>query len=443
MSVNQKISLIGLGKLGLSLACVMAKSGRSVLGVDIIEEVVQKVNHGDPPMFEPGLKELLMEVSGKTLEATTEIERAVNETDCSFILVQTPSLETGRYSNEALFSVLTGMCAEIKRTGKKGHVIVVCSTVQPGTLKDHIKPFVEKHTGMTVGQDVFLAYNPELVALGTTIKNFSNPDFVLIGADDDVTADNIRAVQNSMTNNSPPFHVMSIESAELVKLTLNMYLTVKISYANLVSQLVADMPGVNIDDVMSAVGSDSRIGSKFIKAGPSFGGTCFPRDVRAFKIFAEDRGKDADFPISIDHINKGQDDLLAHQAISLANNNNLSNIVIVGAAFKSSTPILVESAAIKLAHRLQDEGYSVTFVDDNVTDVICPITGTRFQKAQSIADAMLAPSLVIMHHGDKNYQEALLEKADDSHIILDCWGGMIGTDISTAIYRLGRLERTN
>ena len=222
-----------------------------------------------------------------------------------------------------------------------------------------------------------------------------------------------------------------------------MYLTVKISYANLVSQLVADMPGVNIDDVMSAVGSDSRIGSKFIKAGPSFGGTCFPRDVRAFKIFAEDRGKDADFPISIDHINKGQDDLLAHQAISLANNNNLSNIVIVGAAFKSSTPILVESAAIKLAHRLQDEGYSVTFVDDNVTDVICPITGTRFQKAQSIADAMFAPSLVIMHHGDKNYQEALLEKADDSHIILDCWGGMIDTDISTAVYRLGRLERTN
>lgn len=436
MGTVSSISLVGLGKLGLNLAACIAECGIKVIGVDKFPEVTNSINSCRPPIYEPGLEELLKRVVGKTLEATTDIQRCVSETDITFILVQTPSLPDGSYGTGALESVLKPLCAEIKARSKIGHTIVICSTIQPGTIRGQLAPMIEELSGMRIGHGIHLAYNPELVALGTAIKNFQEPDFVLIGADNPHVAEKIVAVQKRLTRNDPPVHVMSTASAEIVKIALNAYLTVKISYANLISQLASKVEGAEIDKINGAIGADKRIGAKFFKAGPSFGGTCFPRDVKAFIRFCEASGLSSNLPLAVDQINRDQDDMLEACALAALERAQSNSISILGMAFKSGTPIIAESAGVKLASRLAARGIEVCYFDPHAAASIKAEFNTDFREASSIEEAFLLSPVVALHHADKAFLDALKNTAHPPKVVIDCWGALNGTELSEGVESL-------
>jgi UDPglucose 6-dehydrogenase len=414
------VSLVGLGKLGLSLAGCIADSGIRVIGVDISQHVVDLVNRKVPPMSEPGLAELLGRTVGKTLEATTDINRAVDETDVTLILVQTPSMADGRYGTGALRSVLGPLCARLRETGKTKHLISVNSTIQPGTIDNELIPMIEQALGRPVGNGIEVCYNPELVALGTTIKNFKQPDFVLIGASSSQAAAEIEAIQKQMTENDPPFYVMSPVSAEMVKIMLNTYLTVKISFANLVSQVAATFPGAELDKITQAIGADSRIGGKFIMAGNSFGGTCFPRDVKAFLRLLEDTGQLTGMAHAVEDINVRQTDFLIETTQSELQRAATDRVAILGLSFKPNTPVVAESSAIKLAATLAKSGVKVTVWDDLALDQAEAVLGPNVSYAKSAADAVAAADVVVLHNPVRSYIEAVAT-ASDGVSVVDCW----------------------
>jgi UDPglucose 6-dehydrogenase len=420
--MNEKVSVIGLGKLGLNLAVCMASRGVDVLGVDNNPDTIKNIRSGTPPIFEPGLKEMLAGTVGNTLEVTNDISRCVTETSISFILVQTPSRADGRYSTEALESVLTPICRKIREVGKLDHAVVVCSTIQPGTFQDTILPLVRRESGFRNGHGIEVAYNPELVALGTAIRNFTAPDFVLIGADHPGAARRVEAIQRRLTTNDPPIHHMSLASAELVKLCLNTYLTVKISFANLVSQLASRIAGAEVDKICAAVGDDKRIGAKYFKAGPSFGGTCFPRDVRAFVRLCDDLGQDLEFARGIGRINQTQDQLLEELTLAALEDANARSVGILGMAFKPGTPIIDESPAVKLAMRLLELGYQVSFHDPEANSRAIDALGIRAEAHPNAASCVAAAPVVVLHHPTPENRDAILQAAPRLSAVIDCWG---------------------
>ena len=416
----EKVSLIGLGKLGLSLFATIGSTGRKVLGVDIDEHVVSSVNSGKAPLHEPGLDELLQEHIGQTLEATTELRRAVVETDYTIILVQTPSEPDGRYGLKALYSVLGELCAEIRQLGKKGHLISINCTIQPGSIDNAIIPYIEENTGCTNGQDIFVSYNPEMVALGTTIKNFQNPDFVLIGANDEITSQRVAKLQKSIIKNDAEFKVMSAVSAEIVKISLNSFLTVKISFANLLSQISMQNPNADIDHITEAIGADARIGNKFLKAGNSFGGTCFPRDVYAFQRLLSDNDIPDTMAVAVNEINQAQSDLLIDLVMEHLDKTESGKVAILGQSFKPDTHVIAESSAISLIHALLERSVDLTVFDQHAQGAVMDMFGEKLKYASSAAEAIAEQPIVVLYNPVPEYIEALAH-VQAGTVIVDCW----------------------
>lgn len=416
----EKVSLVGLGKLGLSLAATLADSGRQVLGVDIDEQIVNTINSGRAPLPEPGLEPLLQKLTGKTLEATTDIARAVSETDYTIILVQTPSESDGRYGLRALRGVLEVLCAEIKRRNKKGHLISVNSTIQPGSMDGEIIPYIEKSTGCKNGVDISVCYNPEMVALGTTIKDFLYPDFVLVGANDPLALERVTALQRSFIRNEAPVKSMTAVSAEIVKIAVNSYLTMKISFANLISQLSVTMPGAEVDKITEAIGTDARVGNKFIKAGNSFGGTCFPRDVSAFSCFLRDQDVPNTLTTAIAEINQRQTDMLVALVRSFTSQDRSRKVCILGQSFKPDTHVIAESSAISLITQLLEDGVHTTVYDPYAKSAVKSTFGYALTYAESAQAAMAEDSVIVLYNPVPEYLEAA-ENAPQNTVIIDCW----------------------
>lgn len=437
--METRISVVGLGKLGLNLAACMASRGLQVLGVDIDLKMIAQIERGEPPTFEPGLRELLGCTVGKTLKLTDDVARCVDETSITFILVQTPSMPDGRYGTGALRSVLVPLCRSIRNAGKIGHAIVVCSTIQPGTFRDTILPIVQQESGFRDGDGIEVAYNPELVALGSTIRNFMAPDFVLIGADHPGVARRVAAIQQQLTTNNPPIHVMSLPSAELVKLCLNTYLTLKISFANLVGQLASQIEGTEIDKICAAIGDDKRIGQKYLKSGPSFGGTCFPRDVRAFLRFCDDVGEDTTLPTAIGNINHAQDTLLEELSLAALEGTNNRKVGILGMAFKPGTSVIDESPATKLAASLLRHGYQVAFYDPECSARVSNVLGPGARAVGSATACVDAASVIVLHHPIEEYRIAILDATTRLHAVIDCWGALADDTLPSNVWwlRLG------
>ena len=295
----EKVGIIGLGKLGSPLAACLASKGFDVLACDIDPNKVKALNDGLAPVSETGLQELITENRSR-LRATDSIERVVRFADMTFIVTATPSLPDGRFSLEYILPV----CEEIGRVlgrplGKAAfHPVVITSTVMPGDTWGPIRETLERRSHRKCGESFGLAYNPEFIALGSVIRDFLNPDFVLLGASDPLTEARVSSVYKAISD--APIASMSIVNAEITKLAVNSYITTKISFANMLSRICTDLPGADVDVVTQAMGRDSRIGGKYLKGGVSYGGPCFPRDNRALATLGQS------LPLVIDAFNKTQ-----------------------------------------------------------------------------------------------------------------------------------------
>ena len=244
--MGEKVSVVGLGKLGLGLALTIADSGIETLGVDLNEDVVNKVNEGITPIIEPQYQELLEKLHGK-FTATLSHQEAIEKTDITFILVATPSIGDGSFSNRYVLSALKSLSEAFGKSDKKHHLFVISSTVVPGSTDKEFIPQIEKHSGRKYIEDFDVCFDPDFVALGSVVKDFKNPDIVIIGQSSEEAGKRIEALHHQMCDNEPQITRMSIISGEVAKVSLNAYITMKISFANSVANLCEQIDGTDVD----------------------------------------------------------------------------------------------------------------------------------------------------------------------------------------------------
>lgn len=286
------LSVIGLGKLGVCTAACFAYKGHKVTGVDVNKDFIDGINDGRAPIVEPRLQDLISASAGG-LKATQDYEEAVYNSDITFLVVPTPSREDGHFSDKFLRNALAHLSQALKELNKKYHLFVITSTVSPGITEQTLIPLIEAVSGKKLNKDFGVCYNPEFIALGSVINDFLNPDVVLIGESDKYAGDILEAIYKKVCENNPYVARMSITSAEITKISLNSYVTMKISFANTLANICEKIPGANIDAITKALGAGRRVSPYYLKGGPAYGGPCFPRDKRAFVVLAKKYGHKA------------------------------------------------------------------------------------------------------------------------------------------------------
>ena len=341
-TTNKNITVIGIGKLGLGFALLLEKSGYNVFGVDIFPEYVAKINDKSIRFSEPGYNDLLDNC--KNLIASTDLNAALAHSDIVFIIVQTPNGGGSRFYDH---SILSNLLEKINRmTPVNKHFIIGC-TVMPKYIETIGKTILSKAVSCT------LSYNPEFVAQGDIVRGFENPDIILLGTDSESLPVRIREIYDSMTKTSPKYCIMTPTEAEIVKISLNGFITTKISFANMVSDL-CDTLLVSRDRVLDAIGSDSRIGNKYFRPGYSFGGPCFPRDTRALKQLMDQNRILSDILTATTEYNEEHIQFQTKQLLEDHRKNGEYYIIIEDVCYKenSQIPIIEESAKLKIAESL-------------------------------------------------------------------------------------------
>jgi UDPglucose 6-dehydrogenase len=359
MKPLQKASVCGLGKLGACIAATLAQRGFDVLGIDIDPEKVRKINAGQPPVEESLLAETITAGQAR-LRATQDYREAV-ATDVTFFIPPSPSLPDGSFSNEFLLRAMQPVAAAVRAQGKKGHLFVCSSTTTPGAMDQVLIPMLERETGGVCGRDFGVCYNPEFIALGNVVDGLLEPDMVLIGESDPASGAALEQLYKQYNRNSPRIARMAIISAELTKISVNSYVTMKISFTNQLRMIAEQFPKANIHHILEAIGSDSRVGQKYLRAGLSYGGPCFPRDNRLLAYTARQLGLEAPLAEASDRINQQTNLDLFEKVQKLAGKSD--TVAVLGLTYKPDTYITEEAAGLFLAQQLKRQGYRVVVHD--------------------------------------------------------------------------------
>jgi UDPglucose 6-dehydrogenase len=359
MKPIQTASVCGLGKLGACIAATLAQRGFSTVGIDIDPEKVARINAGQPPVEEPLLAETI--TAGRArLRATQDYREAVG-TDVTFFIPPSPSLPDGSFSNEFLLRAMQPVAAAVREKRKKGHIFVCSSTTTPGAMDTVLIPMLERETGGVCGRDFGMCYNPEFIALGNVVKGLLEPDMVLIGESDPNSGAALEGLYKRYNTNSPRIARMSIISAELTKISVNSYITMKISFTNQLRMIAEQFPKADIHNILEAIGSDSRIGPKYLRAGLSYGGPCFPRDNRLLAYSARQLGLEAPLAEASDRVNQRTNLDLFEKVQRMVSKTD--TVAVLGLSYKPDTYITEEAAGLYLAQQLKRQGYKVVVHD--------------------------------------------------------------------------------
>ncbi len=414
-----KVVVAGLGKLGLPMAAVFAQSGHEVVGVDPMQPVVDALNEGRVLIEEPGLHEMIAACSDR-ITATTSYAEAIPGADMTFIIVPTPSGADHAFINDYVVKALQEIGAAL-RDNPQPHLVAVTSTVMPGATAAVLAPAFEAALGRPLGGDISLCYSPEFIALGSVIRDLQNPDFMLIGADDHEAGTRLAEFYLGIGGGRDvPVQVMNWVNAELAKIAVNSFVTMKITYANMLASICEGLPGGDVDVVTQAIGLDSRIGRRYLKGGPPFGGPCFPRDNRALGVAAEAVGAPWDLAAATDRMNDGLAERIARVVLDATGSDD--TVAVLGIAYKDNTPVVEESAGAKVAVALAAAGRDV-IVHDPIADAShSPIlSGIPFTQIDDLAEVVADAAAVVIVGDDPAYDALPSLALKPGVLIVDCW----------------------
>ena len=404
------VSFIGLGKLGLPLACCLAKAGNKILGVDKNEYILDKLSNNELPFYEPGLSDIFPHPTN-FIGFTDSYKRAVDETDASIILVNTQLGDTG-YSAEFVESALTDLAVNLKKSDKEYHTIILSSTVLPGTIARLIK-LVEKISGRKFEEGFGFAYVPDFVKLGSVIKDFLNPEFFLVGANNWEDIGVVTQIWGHFHDNNPPKKYLTLEETEVAKVALNAFIVNKITFVNFLGECCEGMNNVDVHRITDTIGIDKRISPYFFGYGAPFGGTCFPRDTSAFIKFASNRGKRAKH---LEFANEVNEDV--YQSI-LKKCENYDRVGVIGVSFNPNSPVTIGSPSSRLINDLifkEKEIYAFDELDETFTNLNG--ANDHIRKCVSAQECIDKSDLVVFMHPDKKYVTLKLGEKD----FIDNWG---------------------
>jgi nucleotide sugar dehydrogenase len=347
--MENNITVIGLGKLGLGFALLLADSGYNILGVDIFPDYIEHLNTKTFHSYEPGYNEILQKSTN--FRATTDLKKGLDHSDIIFILVQTPNSGGDRFYDHSILSNLLETINGLRPSRKD---LIIGCTVMPGYIDD-----IGKHL-ISDCPDSFLSYNPEFVAQGDIVRGFRNPDIILLGTTHKALTIKIKNIYEKMCATRPEFCFMTPLEAEITKISLNGFLTTKLSFANMIYDLCTTM-GADHEKVLNAIGNDSRIGNKYFRGGYSFGGPCFPRDTKALKQIMDQHDIFSDLLKGTTDFNEWHRLYQVDRLLGTA----AEQYIFEDVAFKENCtlPLIEESAKLKIAQILVKRGKTVVIRD--------------------------------------------------------------------------------
>jgi UDPglucose 6-dehydrogenase len=394
-----KISVIGLGKLGGSMAASFASCGFSVIGMDVNPAHVDAFNQGFSPVQETGLGDMIS-ANRNLIRATLSTEEAVVESDITFVIIPTPSDERGAFSLKFAKEAFTAIGRALKKKSAY-HVIVMTSTVLPGSMRFGLIPILESESGLKCGKDFGVCYNPEFIALGSVIRDFLNPDFYLLGEFDSRSGDCLEAIHHKVSQNKAPVKRMSLENAELAKISVNSFVTMKISFANMLAEFCESIPGADVDVVSDALGMDKRIGRKYLTGGLGFAGPCFPRDNVALSFLGKYLGCDSSLLEANDNFNRS---LPTRQVRSLLHKiPPTGNIAILGMSYKPLSHVIEQSPGVALAKVFVESGYAVSVHDSLALNEVRSVLGSSVKYCDEVDCAVSGADVVLVTTTDEQY----------------------------------------
>src|SRR3954451_14866795 len=384
-----KIAVIGTGYVGLVTGTCFADSGNDVTCVDIDQAKIDRLNAGEIPIYEPGLEELVREnQSAERLSFTTDLANTVAAADVVYLAVGTPQGDDGSADMTALWAVVDGIAPHLKPDA----IVVTKSTVPVGTCAKIFRRLKE-HTG----RDCDVASNPEFLKEGSAIEDFMKPDRVVVGVRREEVGETLHELYKPFMRTEKPFLIMSPESAELTKYVANALPPTKISFINEMANLCERM-SADINDVRRAIGHDSRIGFAFLFPGAGYGGSCFPKDVRALVRMAEDHGVEPQMMRAVDSVNEHQKQIVIEKiGTHFGGKLQGKTIAIWGLAFKPKTDDIREAPALVLIDWLLGQCATVQVHDPEAMENVRQLYGEKISycaKPMRAADG--ADALAIM-----------------------------------------------
>jgi UDPglucose 6-dehydrogenase len=382
-----KIAVVGTGYVGLVLGACLAENGNDVICIDKDETKVRQLRRGVMPIYEPGLEEMVRRNRAeKRLEFTKDLPRSVRAATIVFIAVGTPQHEDGSADLRHVLAV----AREIAMAMNGYKVIVDKSTVPVGTAAK-----VREVVGRDTTHPFSVVSNPEFLKQGAAVEDFLKPDRVVIGVEDEHAAELMRELYAPFTRTGAPILMMDCASAELSKYAANAILATRISFMNEVAN-VCEVVGANVDQVRKAIGSDRRIGSSFLFPGIGFGGSCFPKDIKALVKFAGDKGYDFQTLKAVDRVNVAQRVRFIAKLEAHFGSLKDKTIAVWGLSFKPRTDDMREAPAIPLINRLLRAKARVQAFDPQASRVAKRIFGSRIALADKSYEALKgADALVI------------------------------------------------
>ncbi len=406
--MSARISIFGLGYVGCVSAACFAKEGHEVVGVDVSASKVDMINNGIATIVEHGIGELVAEMraSGR-LRATTDVREAVLATDISLICVGTPSKPNGALDLTFVERVCEQVGAVLKDKASR-HTVIIRSTVLPGSTHQVAVPALERSSGKRAGADFGIGMNPEFLREGTSIHDFYDPPFTVVGTEDPATADAVRALYATVP---APFHAVETGVAEMLKYACNCYHGLKVSFANEIGN-VAKALGVDSHEVMRLFCLDTKlnVSPAYLKPGFAFGGSCLPKDLRGLAY----RARTLDIETPVLQATLASNQLQIARAFDLVAATGRKRVGVLGLAFKSGTDDLRESPMVTLIERLIGRGFEVTIYDREVRSANIIGSNREFVEREiphiwelmraSVAEVVDASEVIVVGNGSAEFR---------------------------------------
>jgi len=379
--MNPKISVIGLGFVGLSVSVANANLGFQTIGIDIDRKKIKNLRKGKPNFFEPNIEKYLKNSLKKNTITFSSNPNDVINTDITFVTVGTPSMKNGKINLKNLIDVVSNLSKTLSKKKKK-HLVVIKSTVIPTTTYKIILPLFKNN------QNIKVIMNPEFLREGTALKDLKNPHLIVIGCTKKNDCKLLIEYYKKFHSNLPEILETDLSSAEMIKYANNVFLATKISFINTIANICQNLPCVDVEQIAYAIGKDPRIGTQFLHAGPGFGGSCLPKDLSALINFSNKYGKTNHLLKAVEDVNKNQSNQVLKILEEMKVIKKSNNIAILGLAFKKDTNDLREAISVKIVNNLLKKGLKVHVHDPMALENFKIKFGDKVKYFQKINDCL-------------------------------------------------------
>ena len=431
-----KIGIIGLGFVGLSFGSVLASKGHSVIGVDVDKEKLKKIKDGVIPFYEPGLQSILKKALKKDLKVSSSISD-VEKCSLIFVTVGTPQKRSGEIDLTMVKNVIDKIGKLLSKTQHKP-IIIIKSTVIPGTTRDVILSILQRVSGKKVGKDFGLVTNPEFLRETMAVHDTLYPHVIVLGGDNNSFLKKVKRFYYNLHHNVP-IVLTNYGTAEIIKYANNSFLATKISFINQIANICEEIPDVNVDDVSRTIGLDPRIGKLFLNAGPGYGGSCLPKDMKALINFANISGINPTLLNAVEDINSKQ----LEQIITIAKQQLIDlkskRVTVLGTSFKPNTDDIRDSISIELIKKLLKRKAKVTVHDPRAIKNTRDIFGKKIIYAKSMNDALLKSQCAIIMTEWTQYEK--LNNNNFKHmtkkVVIDSRRMLIGKQLDVNYFGIG------